>query len=106
MVYLDYVEPTSANASRKSELSHSVQDAVCMPLEKVHQLYASIFAGGSATLERDLALSPRVLRILVIDDGLPPPFDMFSSPVKLEENLRAIPYFPSWLAEFKRRVNV
>jgi hypothetical protein len=92
MVYLDYVEPTSDNASRRSRLPHSVPDAVCMPLERVHQLYASRFAGGSATLERDLAPNPRVLRIMVIDDGLPPPLDTFSSPVSLEEDLRAVPY--------------
>jgi hypothetical protein len=105
MVYLDYVEPTSA-ASRRSRLPHSIRNAVCMPLEQVHQLYASRFAGGSVTLERDLAPRPRVLRILVIDDGLPPPLDMFSSPVNLEEDIRAIRYIgPKWLAIFKRVVN-
>ena len=105
-MHLDYVEPTSADRSRRSRLSYSVRDVVSMPLEKVHQLHASRFAGGSALLERDLAPRPRVLRIMVIDDGLPHPLDTFSSPVVLEEDLRAVPYFPNWLAKFKRMVNV
>ena len=105
MIYLDYVEKTSTNASQKPKMVHSLRDATCMPLAKVHELYACRFAGGSATLERDLAPRPRVLRIVIIDDGLPMPIDMFSNPVNIGEDLSGFQYLGSnWLNLLKRNL--
>jgi hypothetical protein len=106
MVYLDYAEPRiRSDASQRSKLPHSLRNAVCMPLSRVHELYAARFINGAATLERDLAPLPRVLRIMVLDDGLPPPLDMFSSAVSIGENLRQVPNLgPDWLAKFRRLV--
>jgi hypothetical protein len=71
-------------------------------METVFQLFASSFTNGGATLERDLAPLPRVLRILVIDDGLPPPLDILGSPIHLEEDLSGVPFMgPDWLTAFK-----
>jgi len=106
VVYLDVVETPCTGARRKLKMDHSIRNALCVPLEKVHEMFAHRFTGGSATLERDLAPRPRVLRILIIDDGLPPPLDMFSSPMCLDEDVSRFRYLgPNWLAAFRRIVN-
>jgi hypothetical protein len=101
VVYLDVTETPSTDAPPK--IAHSIRDALCIPLQKIHELYANRFKGGSVTLDRDLAPRPRVLRILVIDDGLPPPLDMFSSPVDIGEDMSKLRSSgPNWKAILKQ----
>jgi hypothetical protein len=110
VVYLDYldaVEVTKAKKPEKSKRAHMLRDAKCVPLSDVHRMYDHRFKGGYASLERDLAPRPRVLRILIIDDGLPPPLDMFSCPFDLGEDLRAVADIgPNWLETLRELVDV
>ena len=106
VVYLDFVDSSPTDAPRGQTTSHSIRDARCVPLEEVHRLFARRFAGGSATLTRDLSPKPRLLKVLVIDDGLPPPVDMFSSPVDIGEDVSRLQNLgPHWPAVFKLMVN-
>ena len=103
VVYLDFAESSPTGGQT---MNHSIRDARCVPLEEIHRQFARRFAGGSATLTRDLAPKPRVLKVLVIDDGLPPPVDMFSSPVVIGEDMSRLQNLgPNWLAAFKTMVN-
>jgi len=103
VVYLDFVESTPIDAPRRPRTNYSIRGACCVPLEEVHRRFARRFAGGSATLTRDLTPKPRVLKVLVIDDGLPPPVDMFSSPVVIGEDMSRFQNLGSnWLVAFKQ----
>jgi len=100
----DISPPTEVPLGQK--MNHSVRDARCVPLEEVHRLYAPRYAGGSATLARDLAPRPRVLKVLVIDNGLPPPVDLFSSPVDIGEDVSRLRNLgANWLEAFKQIVS-
>jgi hypothetical protein len=67
-------------------------------------MFAHRFIGGSDALDRDLTHSrPRVLKILTIDDKLPLPLGIFSSPAHIGEDISKIVNLgPNWLAYFKR----
>lgn len=105
LVYVDVVEHISTQASSKPRFVRSVRDARCTALSEVHQMFDSRFIEGYATLERSLAPHPRLLRILVVDDGLPVPLDLYTLPTDVGGDVSAVPFDPDWFVHLKLLVD-
>jgi len=104
VVYLDVVQGRSPKAPHKLTFSHSVKTAICTPIAEVHRIVDPKFPmGGYDAVERDLG-GPGVLRVLVFDEGLPSPLDVYTVPTVVEGVLHT-PFQANWLASFKRAVN-
>jgi len=105
LVYVDVIEHISTQASSKPRFVRSVRDARCTALSEVHQMFDSRFIEGYATLERSLAPHPRLLRILVVDDGLPVPLDLYTLPTDVGGDVSAVPFDPDWFVHLKLLVD-
>jgi hypothetical protein len=68
-------------------------------------MFDSKFTGGHAIIERDLAPRPGMLRILVIDDGLPSPLDLYTLPFDVDEDISQCPKDPLWLTHLRWSVD-
>ena len=69
-------------------------------------MFDHAFAGGPEGLDSTLAPRPRMLRVLVIDDGLPPPFVLWTLPFEIGEYpfTAAYPFDPNWLERLKESI--
>jgi hypothetical protein len=122
LVHLDVFEGATVSSSSPNQTPppptptfiHSIRSALCVPLQTLREMFDHRFIGGSATLERDLAppgLGGGILKILVVDDGLPCPYDMYTIPTVLADDLdegmgeeEMDEKYGSWLVRFKRSV--
>jgi hypothetical protein len=59
-------------------------------------MYDWRFVDGHATLERSMASRPGLMRILCVDDGLPVPFDLYTLPTDIPDDLAPNHYDPLW----------
>jgi len=102
LVYLDVVDLASLRTTiDKSRFDRSIREAHCVTVSEVHEMFDSRFHDGYRVIERVLAPRPRMLRILVIDDGLPSPLDLYTLPFDVEENISHWPCDRQWLKHLK-----
>jgi len=106
LVFLNVVDLALFGATNdKSRFDRSVRQAYCASMSQVHQMFDSKFHGGHAIIERDLAPRPGMLRILVIDDGLPSPLDLYTLPFDFDDDINQCPVDPHWLTHLKQSVD-
>jgi len=104
LVYIDVVEKVSSTSSMP-KFVRGIRDARRTSMTEIHKLLRSRFAGGYDSVERYLAHRPGVMRILIIDDGLPVPFDTYTMPTFVDSRTALFsPFDPSWLPRLKRDV--
>lgn len=112
LLYIDVQEDISTCASKKPEFVRSVRTARSAALSEVHQMFSttSRFRGDHVTrraaMERCLAPRPRILKILVIDDGLPIPLDLYTLPFDIHDNPQDRAFESNWLVRLKSRIDV
>ncbi|KAI0067039.1 hypothetical protein BV25DRAFT_1820202 [Artomyces pyxidatus] len=102
LIYIDVVEHTLPRGGRT--YTRTIRNAHCETRVRVHEMFDSVLGGGHTgyvALERSLAPVPRMMPMLVIDDGLPPPLNMFSIPMIVQEYLAGFEYDPDWLVKLK-----
>jgi hypothetical protein len=67
-------------------------------------MFASRFSEASL-LERSLAPRPRLMRILVIDEGLPIPLDLYTLPTDISDHDVGSTFDVHWYARLKLSVD-
>jgi hypothetical protein len=105
LIYVDVAVHMSPTSNHKPKFVHSVRDARCVTMSHVHNMLQRRFAGGRTDVERYLAPRPGVMRILIIDDGLPLPFDAYTLPTTIDKIAGTLaPFNASWLSDLQRVV--
>jgi hypothetical protein len=104
MIYLD-TEHSIENASSINPIfkfKHSIREAKCVPLARVHEMFDHTLKGGYDAVELCLSPRPGMLRNYIYDDfpGLRP----YTLPCELPVDCRVVPYRRSWLEELKADV--
>ena len=110
VLYLDVKQitpPANGTPSNviKPAFRRSLRTAASVPLSQVHQMFDRRM--GYDGVERYLAPQPQVMRVLIIDDGLPERdnLDLYTLPVRVALTDARHPFNPHWYRHLKLLVD-
>lgn len=98
LVYLNVADRIDTRAPGEPRYVRSIREARCATSAEVHDMYDSRFNQGYLSLEQSLSPRPRLMRILVIDEDLPIPLDLYTLPTEIGADINRHPYDPDWFS--------